>query len=183
MLQRVFTADLTPASGGDEGRPGLPVLPRRPGGVQNHVRDLAEVLRAVGTRSGSSRPASRPRTSAGVRARSPARRWRSRYNGSVARLAFGPRASAAARRVAARRRLRPAARPRAARSERVRCWPSGPATCRSSRPSTPRTSRSRTLAAVASVAPAQHWRRSRRGSRCPRPRARPWCSTWAESRS
>ena len=61
-----------------------------PGGVQNHVRDLAEVLRARGHEVGVLAPGERPETLpayvtlAGKAVAVP-------YNGSVARLAFGPR--------------------------------------------------------------------------------------------
>jgi phosphatidyl-myo-inositol alpha-mannosyltransferase len=64
-----------------------------PGGVQNHVRDLAEVLRARGHEVGVLAPGERPEalpayvTLAGKAVAVP-------YNGSVARLAFGPRVSA-----------------------------------------------------------------------------------------
>src|SRR5207342_3189073 len=64
-----------------------------PGGVQNHVRDLAEVLRARGHEVGVLAPGERPETLpayvtlVGKAVAVP-------YNGSVARLAFGPRVSA-----------------------------------------------------------------------------------------
>ena len=88
-----------------------------PGGVQNHVRDLAAVLLGARPRGGVLAPGERRPTSrrtcttAGKAVPVP-------FNGSVARLAFGPRAVSRYG-DGCRRGLRRAARPRAAGAERV----------------------------------------------------------------
>ena len=61
-----------------------------PGGVQNHVRDLAETLIALGPRGQRARPGRRGRAAAAVRGAGRAGRCRCRYNGSVARLVVRP---------------------------------------------------------------------------------------------
>ena len=130
MLQRLWLADLdprqrrrTPAM-----RVGL-VCPYSwdvPGGVQAHVRDLAEELIRLGPRGLGAR--ARPTTTtplppyvvpAGRAVPVP-------YNGSVARLSFGLLSATPGAALAPRRRLRRAARARAGLAEPVACSPAGP---------------------------------------------------------
>ncbi|MQA06390.1 MAG: glycosyltransferase [Streptosporangiales bacterium] len=68
-----------------------------PGGVQTHVRDLAEALLDVGHRVSVITPAE-DETELPLYAVAGGRAVPVRYNGSVARLAFGPRAVARVRR-------------------------------------------------------------------------------------
>ena len=92
MLQPVFTRRPAPRG---KVRVGLvcPYSLDVPGGVQNHVRDLAEVLLARGHEVGVLAPGERP-TPSRPTSSSPAGPSPVPYNGSVARLAFGPRVAA-----------------------------------------------------------------------------------------
>ncbi len=98
MLQRVFVADLDPAQAGRRGRQGqgssmrvgivCPYTWDVPGGVQEHVRDLAEALIDLGHQVSVISPADDDRPLPGYVV--PAgRAVPVPYNGSVARLAFG----------------------------------------------------------------------------------------------
>ena len=68
-----------------------------PGGVQNHVHDLAETLIGLGHEVSVLAPADEDRRCRRTWCR-PAGRCRCRYNGSVARLSFGPISAARVRR-------------------------------------------------------------------------------------
>ena len=89
-----------------------------PGGVQNHVRDLARVLTSRGHQVGVLAPGEDAEhlpayvELVGKAVAVP-------YNGSVARLAFGPRVSARTTRWLRTGRLRRGARARAACAERL----------------------------------------------------------------
>lgn len=77
-----------------------------PGGVQNHVKDLAEELRARGHQVGVLAPGTIPKSAhstpdsgrGGVPVTYAGKAVPIAYNGSVARLAFGPRVAARTRR-------------------------------------------------------------------------------------
>ena len=126
MLQPVWTEDLDertagPAAGRRAVRVGI-VCPYDwdvPGGVQVHVRDLAEALhRARATRCRCwPRPTRTPSLQPYVV--TAARPRRCRYNGSVARVAFGPRRPRPDPAVDPGGRVRRAARPRAGHAEPV----------------------------------------------------------------
>ena len=112
MLQRVFTADLDPArlpaavgpgeelsarvggdgpgGGGTVMRIGIacPYSWDVPGGVQQHIRDLAEALIDAGPRRVGDLPGRRRHAAAALRDRA-GRAVPVPYNGSVARLSFG----------------------------------------------------------------------------------------------
>ena len=108
-----------------------------PGGVQNHVMDLAEALISLGHEVSVLAPADDDSplppyvVPAGRSVPVP-------YNGSVARVTFGPISTARVRRWLARGRVRRAARARTVRAEPVACWRCSPPGGRWWRPSTPR---------------------------------------------
>ena len=105
-----------------------------------------------------------------------------RYNGSVARLNFGPLTAARVGRWLEARRLRRPPHPRAGHPERRRCWRCGRPRGRSSRPSTPPTcARARCRRPTRCCGPA--WRRSTAGSPSPRTPGAPSRPTSAATRS
>ena len=109
MLQRLWLSDLPAQTGpvrtssaarGDRMRIGIvcPYSLDVPGGVQAHVRDLAEALIVLGHEVTVLAPADEDTPPAAVRRSRPGGRCRCRYNGSVARLQFGPVSAARVRR-------------------------------------------------------------------------------------
>ncbi len=118
-----------------------------PGGVQQHIRDLAEALIEEGHDVSVISPADDdtplPPYVVGAGRAVPVP-----YNGSVARLSFGFLSVNRVRRWLQGRRLRRAARPRARHRRACPCWPAGWPRDRSWPRSTPRYPRSRVLLAT-----------------------------------
>ena len=90
-----------------------------PGGVQAHVADLAETLIGLGHRSGARTRATRRRPNCRSSSFRPGARSPIPYNGSVARLSFGPTAYSQGPAVDQGRQIRRAAHARAGRAEPV----------------------------------------------------------------
>ena len=152
MMQPFFADDAGPAEEpvrcltrpAAAGRPGLPLLVR---GARAACRTTSSAWpgicatrpRAVRARArGSSATSAGRHCSTVIASPPPARRCRVRYNGSVARVNFGPLSAARVRRWLRARRLRPAAHPRADHARASRCSRCGRPSSRSSPPSTPR---------------------------------------------
>ena len=148
-----------------------------PGGVQEHIRDLAEALMDLGHEVSVISPADNHGMLPGYVA--PAgRAVPVPYNGSVARLAFGPLSAGRVRRWVREGGfdLLHVHEPAAPSLSLLACWVAdGPivATMHGANP------RSRASCTRRCRSCSRPWRRSAPGSRCPRRPAPRWSSTWA----